>query len=715
MNSPEAIEPRPFDQRSFDLLPLGVCLLDRSMCVRGWNRVLEEWTGILRGQILGRAYGSGPGALPPVPPRDCIAAALDGAENEASIGSFHGTFPRATAGGSELMMQRTTVRRWDDGGRLAMIIIEDVTAEFRQIQNLLAERRTLRDAMRRLEEQAKALRDSEERFNLAVRGSSDGIFDWNVLTSEVYYSPRFKELIGYSDGEFEHIFHSFESHIHPEDAGRALRTIYAHLESKRPLDIEFRMGTRSGIWRWFRFRAQAAADDSGRAVRMAGALSDVTEQKNAEVELERYSLEVEESRSRIEAQAAAMAEQAAELEVARQRAEQANQTKSEFLANISHEIRTPMTAILGFTDVLLTEEDINAAAPERITALQTIKRNGEHLLELINDILDVSKIESGRVTIERIRFCPAKVVADVVALMKVRIEAKELKLKIDWTGPIPVTIESDPTRLRQILINLLSNAIKFTERGSIQIDVRLIAEPAGGQRLAFSVSDTGIGMNAEQIGRLFRPFEQADASTTRRFGGTGLGLTISKRYAELLGGDIGVLSSPGIGSTFVVTVDTGPLDGVPLTEDFASSSTAWRTSPRPSVERRLDCRILVVEDGWDNQRLLSFILKKAGAEVTVAETGHAALSAVAAAHQRCESFDVILMDMQMPGMDGYTATACLRNSGYQGIVIALTAHAMSGDREKCLAAGCDEYLAKPIDPPRLIGTIADLHRRRAAV
>ena len=398
--------------------------------------------------------------------------------------------------------------------------------------------------------------------------------------------------------------------------------------------------------------------------------------------------------------------------------EAANRSKSEFLANMSHEIRTPMTAILGYTDILLTEEGIEKAPTHYREAVETIKRNGDHLLSLINDILDLSKIEAGKIEIEQIACAPAAVLADVVSLMRVRADARGLSLKLEYAGPVPETVLTDPTRLRQILVNLIGNAIKFTETGEVRIVARLIDGDAPEPKLACEVVDTGIGMTPEQMQKLFQPFQQADASTTRKFGGTGLGLVIGKRLAELLGGDIAVSSTPGKGSTFTVSINTGPLVGVAMLdrprEAIAASASAGSRSDTPIQQILLNCRILLAEDGSDNQRLITFLLKKAGAEVTVVEDGKAALelALVALAGQGRRSgdptapFDLILMDMQMPIMDGYEATRRLRAEGYTGPIIALTAHAMATDRQKCLDAGCDDYAIKPIELQRLLEVVA---------
>ncbi len=405
-----------------------------------------------------------------------------------------------------------------------------------------------------------------------------------------------------------------------------------------------------------------------------------------------------------------------QLEAAKLAAEAATRAKSEFLANMSHEIRTPMTAILGFAENLL---DPDLPEEERLAAVHTIQRNGQHLLQLINDILDISKIEAGKLEVEHIICSPIQILADVRSLMQVRADQKGIKLDVDFDGPMPKHIHSDPTRLRQILVNLVGNAIKFTERGGVRIVARFLehADGVNGQpTVQFDVIDTGIGMTPEQKAHLFQPFTQADTSTTRRFGGTGLGLMISRRLARMLGGDITVESQPGRGSTFTVTIATGDIDGVEMINDPAAELARAASSTDPGVpvkpNRRLNCRVLLAEDGPDNQRLIVHVLKKAGADVTVVENGQQAIEAAMAA-QEDQPFDVILMDMQMPVMDGYQATAELRRRGYDRPVIALTAHAMATDRQKCLEAGCDDYATKPIDRRKLIDLVADLTEKPA--
>ncbi len=441
-------------------------------------------------------------------------------------------------------------------------------------------------------------------------------------------------------------------------------------------------------------------NQTGKIIRYIAIKQDITERKNMQMKMQGHQWQMEESNLA--------------LNDAFQRAEQAAQTKSNFLANMSHEIRTPMTAILGYTDLLLDSSNDHADSAH---AVQTIKRNGEHLLTIINDILDISKLESGQMTVERILMSPHEVLSDVESLMRLKAEDKGLSFSVEFMGPVPATIESDPTRLRQILINLIGNAIKFTDEGGVRLIVKLVHENESEEpQLRFEIVDSGIGMSKEQIDTLFQPFHQADASTTRKYGGTGLGLTISRHFTELLGGDINITCIPGEGCTFFATIATGSMVGVrmivgPVEEMPPVASPSSPLTPDTTLHTEPDSplgglRLLLVEDGPDNQRLISFHLKKAGAEVEVAENGKIGFDLALEAQREAQPFAVILMDMQMPVMDGYTATEELRRSGYGRPIIALTAHAMAEDRHKCLEAGCDEYMTKPIDKAKLIEMVA---------
>ncbi len=405
-----------------------------------------------------------------------------------------------------------------------------------------------------------------------------------------------------------------------------------------------------------------------------------------------------------------VAERTRELEESRaaainlkEKAEAASRAKTEFLANTSHEIRTPMTAILGFADFLT---NTGLSEVERTGHLRTIRRNGEALLKLIDDILDLSKIEAEKMFIEPSDCSPWRIVEDVVSLMRLKATEKDLELQVHYDYPLPQAIRTDPVRLRQILMNLVGNAIKFTKQGNVRIAVGCSRARDEVGRMEFTVSDTGVGMNPEEISRLFEPFTQADASSTRRFGGTGLGLTISKRLAEMLGGDIEVQSEPGKGSTFALSIDPGPLEDVTMLdsppEDLAEDEETIEADSAPSLRGR----VLLAEDVRDTEQLIHLVLERAGMSVEAAENGRIACKKVAAATDEGKPFDLVLMDIQMPEMDGHEATRRLRREGFDGPIVALTAHAMVGDRQKCLEAGCDGYVAKPLDQVKLLTTLA---------
>jgi PAS domain S-box-containing protein len=401
---------------------------------------------------------------------------------------------------------------------------------------------------------------------------------------------------------------------------------------------------------------------------------------------------------------------------AQQVAETANMAKTEFLANMSHELRTPMTAILGYSDMLLEETQ----EPDSAEKVQIIKRNASHLLTIIDDILDLSKIESGRLTVSLQPCNPCRIAFDVIETMRINAEAKKLKLDFCSQRDIPEQIRSDPACLRQILVNLVGNAIKFTEGGSIRVVATMDNRDPQTPRLRIDVCDTGIGLSKEQCDIIFQPFYQVDNSSQRKFGGVGLGLAICKRLAHLLGGDVSVASELGRGSVFTLTIAAWPAPApaaqAPATtvpaaqpdDQVQKTATVAPAMPTPAERRtrKLDGRILLAEDGPDNQRLISTIFRKAGAEVVCVENGQVALERALADQAAGNPFDLIVMDMQMPVMDGYEAVEKLREAGYRLPIIALTAHAMKEDRAKCMAVGCEDYFTKPIDREALLNAVA---------
>lgn len=390
-----------------------------------------------------------------------------------------------------------------------------------------------------------------------------------------------------------------------------------------------------------------------------------------------------------------------ELILARDAAEEANKAKSNFLSNMSHEIRTPMTAILGFTEVL--KRGSRTADSQWEKHLNTISSSGKHLLELINDVLDLSKVESGALEVEQLDCAVHIVASDVVQVLRVRAEEKDIALEIVVDDKLPEHIQSDSSRLRQIITNLVGNAIKFTEKGGVQIVLRT-EEIDGKSMFAIDVKDSGIGMTTDQQAAVFKPFVQADSSITRRFGGTGLGLAISRKLARALGGDIIVSSEANVGTTFTAIVEAGSLDNVTyLTPEQIKSKMAETETAEQKYWDFPKCKLLVIDDAAENRELLTLVLNDLGLETDTAENGAVGVEMAGKYH-----YNVILSDIQMPVMDGYEAVKAMRENGIKQPVIALTANAMKGYEETILSAGFSHYMTKPIDIDALTNLLAQL-------
>jgi PAS domain S-box-containing protein len=511
-------------------------------------------------------------------------------------------------------------------------------------------------------EQVAHLRLEQERLNLALDGSAAGLWDWNMSTGEVYFSARWKSMLGYRPDELDNTFEAWRRLMHPDDVERSMERVRAAHEGDAAGEYEnvHRLRHKRGEYLWIMAAGRLLRDASGAPRRMVGIHIDVTEQRRVS-----------------------------------ERAEAANRAKSEFLATMSHEIRTPMNGVLGMLE-LLQDTPLNAEQGQYITLA---RQSAVSLLGIIDDILDLSKVEAGRLETESIPFQPAPTFAALAELFRLRIEAKGLALRVVADPSIPPVLVGDPQRLRQIASNLLSNALKFTERGSIALSLGGAPTRDGRFELVVTVRDTGIGIAPEAAQRLFTPFTQADASTTRRYGGTGLGLAICRRLLDLMGGTITVESAPDAGTTFEARVPLGV--GVE-----APARPAEPAPERHAPRSASGLKVLLVEDNVVNQKVVLAMLTRMGLAVTVAGDGQKALEAFADG-----GVDLVLMDIQMPVMDGFEATRHLRALERERAlartpVIALTANAMSEERDLCLAAGMDDFIAKPLTRQGLRDVVA---------
>ncbi len=568
---------------------------------------------------------------------------------------------------------------------------------------------TVRDITksRRAEE---ALRDSEARSRAILSTAVDAIITIDEAGAIKSLNPAAQKLFGYSYHEMigENVRMLMPSPFHDEHD--KYLSSYLLTGVRKVIGIGREVVGRRKDGTTFPLELSVSEFQQGRRRYFTGIVRDVTDRKRYENRLRSSIREAEDSQTLLRIQANELAQQAEQLRLAQQAADAANEAKSEFLANMSHEIRAPLTAILGFAEQLEDSvQDVQQAADAA-----TIRRNGEHLLAVINDILDLSRIEAGEFPIESLSTSPFQIADDVVSLMRVRATAKGLLLTLKCLEPIPAEITTDPTRLRQILMNLVSNAIKFTDRGGVTITLAFSPNSAD-SRLMFQITDTGIGIPLHLQQRLFKPFSQADSSVTRRYGGSGLGLALSRRLTEFLGGRISFESREHFGSKFLLELPVQPteLQTLVLPEESLYAGPSG-TPPDDPASVPLIARVLVVEDGADNRKYLGVCLLRAGADVEFAESGADAVRLSLEA-LKARPFDVVLMDMQMPDIDGYSATRTLRERGYSRPIIALTAHAMSGDRERCLEAGCSDYATKPIKQRQLVELVRRAVERTSSI
>ena len=519
-----------------------------------------------------------------------------------------------------------------------------------------------------------ALRRSEERLALALEASSDGLWDWNFETGEVYFSPRYLSMLGYAPGELELSIGSWEQLLHPDDREAAKRTELEHIERGEPFALEFRLRNKAGDWKWVMSRGKVVEwDEAGQPLRMVGTHVDIDQRKRMENELVK----------------------------AKEAAEAASLAKSEFLANMSHEIRTPLNGIMGVLQLLaagaVDEEQRNSCA----LALQATGR----LTRLLSDILDLSRVEAGKMQMRAEPFSLRDALEQSVDLFKPIAVQSGLEFRHHFDPALPEFVVGDSVRVQQVLMNLIGNAFKFTTKGFVAVEAYpLPTSDSGCVRVFFSVSDSGRGIDDKALAILFQPFSQVTQGFTRDHQGAGLGLAITKRLVALMGGNMAVESEPGLGTTFSFSLN--------FTTATAATTVPAAVDDVPTPSRLV--RILLAEDDEVTIFATRALLVRAGYEVSVARTGHEAIALL-----RDQDFELVLMDVQMPGMDGVEATRIIRGDpafeDKRSIpVIALTAFAMEGEKELFLSAGMDGYLAKPIGMKELIQAIEGALSKQAA-
>jgi PAS domain S-box-containing protein len=562
----------------------------------------------------------------------------------------------------------------DDGSRNRQLggMTMDVTPRKQAERKLESQLNDLRELNQKLATAEAGLR----RLSAAVEQSPASIVITDLNAKIIFVNEAFTQASGYTAaeaiGQNPRILHSGETP--PE----TYRDMWPTLLAGKVWRGEFINQRKDGSRYLELATISPVRDDNGQVTHYVAAKEDITERRHNEAELHAHRLHLEKL----------VDQRTSELAAAKEKADSANRAKSEFLANMSHEIRTPMNAIIGL-NYLLRQSPLQ---PEQLEKLLKVSAAAEHLLQIINDILDLSKIEAGKLLLENYVFSPAEVLQNIGAMMRDRAAGKGLKLHID-TNSLPEHAVGDVTRLRQVLLNFAGNALKFTESGSISIYGELLSTQGEEMICRFNVRDTGIGIRPEDTARLFNAFEQLDSSTTRRFGGTGLGLAIARHLAELMGGEVGVESAPGVGSRFWITARLGAPKGDP---EPPPASESWQ-------QGQLKGRVLVVEDEPLNRDIAVELLTSVGLDVVTAENGLLAVD-----RYKQGNFDLVLMDVQMPDLNGLDATRQIRalENGASVPIVALTANAFNTDRERCIEAGMTDFLAKPVDPDALYALLA---------
>jgi PAS domain S-box-containing protein len=508
------------------------------------------------------------------------------------------------------------------------------------------------------------LRISEERYKLAIEGSQDGIWDWDLITNRVYFSSRWKSMLGYKDHEIKNSYNSWEDLLHPDDKKLTLATLKRHLEKETSsYKIKFRLKCKDGSYKWVFARGKAMYDQNGNPYRIAGSQTDISERKLMENALIK----------------------------SKEKAEESDRLKTAFLSNMSHEIRTPMNGILGFAG-LLKEPKLNT--DEQNKFINLIEKSGMRMLNIINDIIDISKIEAGLMKIHKKNSNINEQIKYIYTFFKPEVEEKGLKLTFNNTLPSEeAIIFTDREKVFAIITNLVKNAIKYTNNGSIEFGYN-----RKGAQLEFYVKDTGIGIQKERLEAIFERFIQADIVDKMALQGAGLGLSITKSYIEMLGGNIWVESEEGLGSTFYFTLPchTEKSEKKPIDNEVTQNKVGL-TIP----SQVLGLKILIAEDDEISTSLLTIVIKKFSNKIIKATNGFEAIEAC----RNNSDIDLILMDIKMSEMDGYEATKQIRKFNKDVIIIAQTAYGLAGDRKKALNSGCDDYISKPINTSALLTLI----------